>query len=89
METIVCLFNSQVYSFIFRKKFHSRKVLKSHLQALPLPFLSEERHESLYSIHSALVSGQISVSAGQAEIDALLLRLFNISRTEYTIILEN
>ncbi|MDR1099421.1 MAG: N-6 DNA methylase, partial [Treponema sp.] len=35
METIVSFFNSDIYTFIFRKKFHSKKVLKSHLQSLP------------------------------------------------------
>ena len=87
METIVCLFNSPVYTFVCQKKFHSRKVLQSHLRDLPLPFLSAERHGFFHSIHSGIVTGKISPRAGQAEIDAMLAGLFTITDDEYTVIL--
>ena len=34
---IMQLFNSDLYNFIFRKRFNSVKVLRSHLEQLPLP----------------------------------------------------
>jgi len=44
IETIVCLFNSKLYSFIYRKMFHSKKVLRSHIESLPLPTIDENQH---------------------------------------------
>jgi len=40
MEMIMGLFNSDIYQFIFQKKFSSVKVLRSHIEELPLPGLS-------------------------------------------------
>jgi tRNA1(Val) A37 N6-methylase TrmN6 len=88
METIACLFNSPVYTFIFQKKFHSRKILKSHLQDLPLPVLSRAQHGFFYSMHSGLARGEISPRAGQPEIDRMLAGLFNLSGGEYNMILK-
>lgn len=56
METIVCLFNSNIYSFIYRKKFHSTKVLKSHLQSMPLPVFSKEDHSQFMQFHTKICS---------------------------------
>lgn len=39
LKVIIALFNSELYQTIFQKKFHSIKVLKSHIQELPLPIL--------------------------------------------------
>jgi type I restriction-modification system DNA methylase subunit len=87
METIVCLFNSPVYSYIYQKKYHSRKVLKSHLQSLPLPLFPEQTHR-LFSIfhreitaHSALKIPEI-----QKEIDKYICKWFSISDKEYNYI---
>ncbi|HAK47253.1 MAG TPA: hypothetical protein DCO79_15215, partial [Spirochaeta sp.] len=42
-EQLAALFNSDIYNFIFRKKFNSLKVLRGHLEQLPLPVLSKSR----------------------------------------------
>jgi len=82
METIVCLFNSCIYSYIYRKKFHSTKVLKSHLQVLPLPDLSTEQHEKYYSYYQNIYNNKIS----QQEIDLDLIAIFNLTLEQYNYI---
>ena len=79
METIVCLFNSPVYTFIYQKKFHSKKVLKSHLQDLPLPVLDEEQHGLFYSMYHKIINEKIR----QVEIDKIICGIFGISDEEY------
>lgn len=37
MKVIAALFNSSAYQFIFQKKFSSIKVLRSHIEQMPLP----------------------------------------------------
>ncbi|OHD66992.1 MAG: hypothetical protein A2176_16085 [Spirochaetes bacterium RBG_13_51_14] len=37
LKAVLALFNSSLYQFIFQKKFSSIKVLRSHLERLPLP----------------------------------------------------
>ena len=40
IKVIAALFNSSLYQFIFQKKFSSIKILRSHIEQMPLPFWS-------------------------------------------------
>src|SRR3989344_5798967 len=42
IKVIAALLNSSLYQFIFRKKFSSIKVLRSHIEQMPLPLWSEK-----------------------------------------------
>jgi type I restriction-modification system DNA methylase subunit len=79
METIVCLFNSPLYSFIYQKKFHSKKVLKSHLQDLPLPLLESEQHKQFLILYRHILSHE----ATQADVDRLICKIFSLGQEEY------
>jgi len=84
METIVSFFNSDIYSFIFRKKFHSKKVLKSHLQNLPLPVLSSDTHKYIYKLYKKyFVKSSGSIEKFQSEIDRIICKAFSINKTQY------
>jgi predicted RNA methylase len=83
METIICLFNSPIYSFIFQKKFNSIKILKSHLQDLPLPLFTGEQHSLFKLIHDEITGGKIPLQKAQAEIDAILIKIFMLTSSEY------
>ena len=39
---IAALFNSEIFSFLYRKRFNSVKMLRSHLEQLPLPDLTSD-----------------------------------------------
>lgn len=82
METIVCLFNSSIYSFIYRKKYHSTKVLKSHIQSMPLPKYSKEDHLRFMDLYRDVCSGTIK----QDDIDLEICKYFGILIEEYNYI---
>ncbi len=84
MESVVCLFNNPIYTYLYRKKFHSRKLLKSHLQALPLPILTEEIHAELKLKHSGIVSGD-----NWESLDLLIANIFALSNKEFSYIKES
>ena len=84
METIVAFFNSDIYTFIFKKKFHSRKVLKSHLQSFPLPILLKDVHESIYKIYNkTFIDKEENMSVYQNKIDKIICDIFKISEKQY------
>lgn len=85
METIVCLFNSNIYSFIYRKKFHSTKVLKSHLQSMPLPVFSKEDHSQFMQFHTKICSGNMK----QEDIDLHICKYFGLTTEDYRYIKES
>jgi hypothetical protein len=84
METIVSFFNSDIYTFIFRKKFHSKKVLKSHLQDLPLPVLSSDTHQYIYNLYNNnFIKTHGNINNFQCEIDEIICKSFSIDKTQY------
>jgi type I restriction-modification system DNA methylase subunit len=84
METIVSFLNSDIYTFIFKKKFHSRKVLKSHLQNLPLPVLSSGTHQYIYELyHKTFAESGSNIEKFQGEIDTIICKSFSIDKGQY------
>lgn len=47
IKVIAALLNSSLYQFIFQKKFSSIKVLRSHIEQMPLPLWSEKTFDSI------------------------------------------
>jgi tRNA1(Val) A37 N6-methylase TrmN6 len=84
METVVSFFNSDIYTFIFRKKFHSKKVLKSHLQNLPLPVLSFDTHRYIRNLYNkTFVNAPGDIKNFQCEIDEIVRKSFSIDKGWY------
>lgn len=50
IKVITALFNSELYQQIFQKKFNSIKVLKSHIQELPLPILEKNEYNFIENL---------------------------------------
>jgi type I restriction-modification system DNA methylase subunit len=89
METIVSFFNSDIYTFIYRKKYHSKKILKSHLQNLPMPILSADTHRYIYNLYEkTFVFANCSIDDFQSEIDEIICKSFLIDKRQYGYIRE-
>jgi tRNA1(Val) A37 N6-methylase TrmN6 len=86
METIVSLFNSSIYSYIYKKKFHSRKILKSHLQDLPLPILSTKEHKNIYNMYHKMILAKENTEIFQENIDKIICDYFSIDNEQYNYI---
>ena len=84
IHTVVSFFNSEIYTFIFRRKFQSKKVLKSHLQDLPLPVLPKETHSFINILYNETFSKKnTDVKLYQEKIDIVLCKTFGIEKDEY------
>ena len=82
MEILVLLFNSPVYSFIYQKKFKSKKVLKKHIQDFPLPVLDEKLTETFLGSYKKIMDGKIT----QEDADKTICMYFRLSGEEYNYI---
>lgn len=85
MEILVCLFNSPIYSFIYQKKFKSKKVLKQHFQDFPLPILNNDLIKLFYDVYADILTG----IKKQEHADKIICSYFKISDTEYNYIKES
>ncbi|MDR1893442.1 MAG: N-6 DNA methylase [Spirochaetales bacterium] len=87
METITALFNSDIYTFIFQKKFNSKKILKSHLQNLPLPLLDNDTHRFIYALYKKTLAGnKDGLVQFQNKIDQIICHAFSINAKQYNYI---
>ncbi len=55
IKVILALFNSSLYRFIYLKKFSSIKVLRGHLEELPLPLLSADKYREVSDMTDAVI----------------------------------
>lgn len=85
MEILVCLFNSPVYTFIYQKKFNSKKVLKQHFQDFPLPILNYDLSRKFNEVYSGILNN----TKKQEDADKIICSYFEISKKEYDYIKES
>ncbi len=77
MRVVMALFNSELYQYIFQKKFSSVKVLRSHIEELPVPDLAESEYISILKHVDAIETG------GSVEpLNEHIYKIFRLSRTE-------
>jgi hypothetical protein len=77
-ETIVCLFNSSIYSYIYQKKYHSTKVLRSHIEELPLPVIDENTHNNFKLLYQHILDGNDEYIL----VERLVAQVFELSENE-------
>lgn len=73
-KVIVALFNSSLYQRFFEKKFNSIKILKKHIQSLPLPLLEEEKIKEIEKMFDEVVDGKIKKEAIDIYLFNLLIK---------------
>lgn len=88
MKYIMAVLNARAVQFYFKKRFHSVKVLRSHLEQIPIPAIETEAQNEITAIvDSILEAADIScVSALYDELDRRAAALYGITGEEYQII---
>lgn len=89
IKYILALLNSRPMQFYFKKKFHSVKVLKSHIESFPIPFIDLKKQKSIISLVDKLLVETDSkvIYNFYNQIDECVCLLFGLTKKEYSIIL--
>lgn len=77
-RAVLALFNSSLYQYLFQKKFSSIKVLRSHLEQLPLPLWSKPVMENLVLLADGVLAGR----AAREEVDEFVMAHFGLTGAE-------
>lgn len=77
MKYVMGMFNSTLYQFIFRKKFNSLKVLRSHIEELPVPMISSSQMNSFMDVVERMEQG-----GAMDELDGLVCRIFGLDEND-------
>ena len=78
IKVIAALFNSSLYQFLFQKKFSSIKVLRSHLEDLPLPLWDKKTFSKIINLAEKVIQNQHNFQ----ELDSYIINKFPLSEKE-------
>jgi len=78
IRVILTLLNSSLYNFIFQKKYNSLKVLRSHIENLPIPILKKNEKMQLVNFSKKITKN----NSIQKELDDYVFEIFKINKEE-------
>jgi type I restriction-modification system DNA methylase subunit len=78
IKTILSFFNHPIYQFIYKKQFMSLKVLKNHLESLPLPIIEENLLKKIVYYADEIIYNSHNTS----ELFDLIFDIFNFTNKE-------
>ena len=78
IKIIAALFNSSLYQFIFQKKFSSIKVLRNHIEQLPLPLWDKKTFSEIIKLTDKIIKDENNFG----ELDNYIIDRFGFSEEE-------
>lgn len=89
VKYVLAILNSSAAQFIFEKKFHSVKVLRSHIEQLPIPLADKPARQEIVCLVERLLSLDGSPDeflAVYQRLDKKVAELFGLTRQEYALL---
>ena len=86
VKYVMAVLNSTVAQFFFEKKFHSVKVLRSHIEQIPIPLVDKATQEEIVALVDILMSLEDSASEYKktfSNLDILIASLYGLTTEEY------
>ena len=84
MKTVLAFLNSELFNYLYVKRFNDLKILKGNLSALPFPKISSEIDKRLSSLVDKTLQGN---PEAPKEIDNLIFSLYQLEKEEIRLIL--
>ena len=88
IKYILAILNSSVSQFVYQKEFHSIKVLRAHMERIPIPCAGKEVQNEIIAMTEPLIHGMGKEAAEtcQKRLDCRIMDLFRLSAEEQWII---
>ena len=88
MKYVMAILNSRIAQFIYKREFNSTKVLRSHIENIPIPLVDAATQNRMIAITDRLISGLKFQEAEETydELDTLISELFALTPSEIEII---
>lgn len=89
IKYILAVLNSRITHFIFKKQFDSVKVLRSHIEQIPIPVIDSKAQWKIIEIVDVLLkeSDEKKYLIQYDELDKIIAELFGLTNEEYQTIL--
>lgn len=88
MKYVMAILNSRIAQFIYKREFNSVKVLRSHIENIPIPLVDDTTQNRIIELTDKLISGLDLKEAETAydELDTLISEIFKLTPPEIEII---
>lgn len=85
---VLAILNSRIAQFIYKMEFNSVKVLRSHIENIPIPIIEKEKQDVILGITERLISSLPLDEAKKTydELDQHIFEVFNLTQSEQDII---
>lgn len=85
IKYVLAILNSRVAQFIYKKQFHSVKVLRSHLEQIPIPKVSEEGQQEIIELVDRLrkEDSEMELENLYEELDEKIRKIYGLNEMEY------
>lgn len=87
IKYVLAVLNSRVVDFFCRKSFNSVKLLRSHIEEIPIPIPNSYQQSQIVSEIDNLLLRKTSVSLVYDKIDSMVMEMFDLSPDQKSIIL--
>lgn len=87
IKYIMAILNSKIAQFIFEKKYNSLKVLKSHIEGIPIPYCDKnEQIEIINLVNKLLENKSTDQDNFYEELEQKISKLYDLTTEEYDLI---
>lgn len=88
MKYILAVLNSRMAQFYFKKKFHSIKILRSHIEQIPIPVPEKEQQKYVIQLVNKLLipSCEADIVQNFEQLDLEIANIFGLSSKEYAVV---
>ncbi len=88
IKYIMAILNSRILDYYFKKRFRSVKVLRSHIEQLPIPAADIITRQRIEALSDRLISGDTRTEEIYNLLDLQIAELFGLDNEEYSAITE-
>lgn len=86
IKYILAVLNSSAAAYFITKKFNSVKLLRSHIEALPIPVISAEKQKPFIKKADRMINSDENISGLYKELDDEIMDLYSLSKADREII---
>ncbi|WP_202108715.1 TaqI-like C-terminal specificity domain-containing protein [Succinivibrio dextrinosolvens] len=90
IKYILSILNSSIAQFIYDKRFNSVKVLRAHIESIPIPMISYEEQKPFINLVEEIMAckDKTKVETLYRNLDAIIFSLFNLDESQKALILD-
>ena len=86
MKYILAILNSSVAAFFISKKFNSVKLLRSHIEQMPIPVVSADVQAAIIKKVDRIMNSSENISGLYEDLDSDIMNLYQLSENQATVI---